>query len=325
MEYVELGKTGFKVSVIGLGTWQIGTKLWGWGTDYNESDAIATVQQAIDLGVNFIDTAEIYGGGKSEEVIGKAISGRRDEVFLATKVWLTNLSYDKVIKAAERSLRRLNVDVIDLYQVHWPNPFVPIEQTMKAMERLVKEGKVRCIGVSNFSVNRLKRAQEALSSEEIASNQVEYNLLNRKIERDLLPYARREKITIIAYSPLAKGILTGKYAPRNVPKDLLRRADILFSSENLKRANKILEVLHEIAERRGKNVSQVALNWLIKEPTVLAIPGAKKPMHVKVNVGAVGWKLTEEEIKKIDEVSNSFKPERLKSYISIPFRLLRFW
>jgi Predicted oxidoreductases (related to aryl-alcohol dehydrogenases) len=171
----------------------------------------------------------------------------------------------------------------------------------------------------------LKRAQEALSSEEIVSNQVEYNLLNRKIERDLLPYARREKITIIAYSPLAKGILTGKYAPGNVPKDLLRRADILFSSENLKRANKILEVLHEIAERRGKNVSQVALNWLIKEPTVLAIPGAKKPMHVKVNVGAVGWKLTEEEIKKIDEVSNSFKPERLKSYISIPFRLLRFW
>ena len=324
MEYIELGKTGFKVSVIGLGTWQIGTKLWGWGTDYDESDAIAAIHQAIDLGINFIDTAEIYGGGKSEEIIGKAIVERRDEVFLATKVWVTNLSYNKVIKAAERSLRRLRVDVIDLYQVHWPNPFIPIEQTMRGMERLVKEGKVRCIGVSNFSVNQLKRAQEALSSEEIVSNQVEYNLLNRKIERDLLPYARREKITIIAYSPLAKGILTGKYAPGNIPRDILRRIDILFSSENLKRANKVLEVLHEIAERRGKTVSQVALNWLIKEPTVLAIPGAKKPTHVKINVGAVGWRLTDEEIKRIDEVSSSFKPERLKSYLSIPFRLFGF-
>jgi len=324
MEYIELGKTGFKVSVIGLGTWQIGTKLWGWGTDYDESDAIAVIHQAIDLGINFIDTAEIYGGGKSEEIIGKAIAERRDEVFLATKVWVTNLSYNKVIKAAERSLRRLRVDVIDLYQVHWPNPFVPIERTMRAMERLVKEGKVRCIGVSNFSVNQLKRAQEALFSEEVVSNQVEYNLLNRKIEKDLLPYARREKITIIAYSPLAKGILTGKYAPGNVPRDILRRIDILFSSENLKRANKVLEVLHEIAERRGKAVSQVALNWLIKEPTIIAIPGAKKPMHVKINVGAVGWKLTEEEVKRIDEVSSSFKPERLKSYLSIPFRLFRF-
>ncbi|MCS7136245.1 MAG: aldo/keto reductase [Nitrososphaerota archaeon] len=325
MEYIELGKSGFRVSVIGLGTWQIGTRLWGWEKDYNEFDAIATIREAIDLGINFIDTAEIYGGGRSEEIIGKAIADRRDEVFIATKVWLTNLSYDKVIKAAERGLRRLGTDVIDLYQVHWPNPFVPIEQTMKAMERLVKEGKVRCIGVSNFSVNQLKRAQEALSSEEIVSNQVEYNLLNRKIEKDLLPYARQEKITIIAYSPLARGILTGKYAPGNVPRDLLRRVDILFSSENLKRANKIVEVLREIAERRGKSVSQVALNWLIKEPIVLAIPGAKKPTHVRVNVGAAGWRLTDDEIKKIDEASSSFKPEKLKSYASIPFRLLRFW
>lgn len=325
MEYVELGKSGFKVSVIGLGTWQIGTKLWGWGMDYNESDAIATIHQAIDLGVNFIDTAEVYGGGRSEEIIGKAIASRRDEVFLATKVWLTNLSYDKVIKAAERSLRRLGVNVIDLYQVHWPNPLIPIEQTIRAMERLVKEGKVRCIGVSNFSVKQLKKAQDTLSSEEIVSNQVEYNLLNRKIERDLLPYARQEKITIIAYSPLAKGILTGKYTPEKVPRDLLRRVDILFSSENLKRANMVLEILRKIANRRRKNVSQVALNWLIKEPAIVVIPGAKKPVHVKENVGAVGWKLTDEEIKVIEDASSSFKIEKLKSYASIPFRLLRFW
>lgn len=325
MEYVELGKSGFRVSVIGLGTWQIGTRLWGWGADYNESDAIATIHQAIDLGINFIDTAEIYGEGRSEDIIGKAIAGRRDEVFLATKVWVTNLSYDKLLKAAERSLRRLGVDVIDLYQVHWPNPLIPIEQTMKGMEKLVKEGKVRCIGVSNFSLNQLKRAQDALSSEEIVSNQVEYNLLNRKIEKDLLPYARQEKITVIAYSPLARGVLTGKYAPGNVPKDLLRRVDILFSSENLRRAKKILDVLREIAERRGKSISQVALNWLIKEPSVIAIPGAKKPAHVVMNAGATGWRLTDEEIKRIDEVSRSFKLERLKSYTLIPFRLFKFW
>lgn len=325
MEYVELGKSGFRISVIGLGTWQIGTKLWGWGKDYNESDAMATIHRAIELGINLIDTAEVYGGGKSEEVIGRAIADRREEVFLATKVWVSNLSYDRVIKAAERSLRRLGVDVIDLYQVHWPNPFVPIEQTMRGMERLVKEGKVRCIGVSNFSVNQLKRAQGVLSSEEIVSNQVEYNLLNRKIERDLLPYARREKITIIAYSPLAKGILTGKYAPGNIPKDLLRKVDILFSPENLKRASRILEILRSIAERRGKHVSQVALNWLIKEPVVVAIPGAKRPTHVEMNVGAVGWRLTDDEVREIDEISSSFKPERVKSYVSVLFRLFKFW
>ncbi|MEM2909722.1 MAG: aldo/keto reductase [Nitrososphaerota archaeon] len=325
MEYVELGKSGFRVSAIGLGTWQIGTRLWGWSKDYNESDAIATIHRAIELGINLIDTAEVYGEGKSEEVVGRAIADRREEVFLATKVWVSNLSYDRVIKAAERSLRRLRVDAIDLYQVHWPNPFVPIKQTMRAMERLVKEGKVKCIGVSNFSLSRLKTAQEALSSEEIVSNQVEYNLLNRKIERDLLPYARREKITIIAYSPLAKGILTGKYAPGNVPKDLLRRFDILFSPENLKRASKILENLRVIAERRGKHISQVALNWLTKEPTVVAIPGAKRPVHVEMNAGAVGWKLNDDEIREIDETSNSFRPERVKSYVSVLFRLFKFW
>ncbi len=193
------------------------------------------------------------------------------------------------------------------------------------MERLIKEGKVRCIGVSNFSVSQLKRAQDALSSEEIVSNQVEYNLLNRKIEKDLLPYAKREKITIITYSPLAKGVLTGKYTPENIPKDFLRRFDVLFSSENLRRVNKMLEVLREIVERRGKSVSQIVLNWLIKEPTVVAIPGAKRPTHVKVNIGAVEWRLTDEEIKKIDDVLSSFKPEILKSYVSILFRLFRFW
>ncbi|PUA32684.1 MAG: hypothetical protein B9J98_03670 [Candidatus Terraquivivens tikiterensis] len=325
MEYVELGKSGFKVSVIGLGTWQIGTRLWGWGKDYNEPDAVATVRRAIELGINLIDTAEVYGGGRSEEVVGRAVADRRDEVFLATKVWISNLSYERVIKSAERSLRRLGVDAIDLYQVHWPNPLVPIEQTMRAMERLVKEGKVRCIGVSNFSVEQLKRAQEALSSEEIVSNQVEYNLLNRKIERDLLPYARKEKITIIAYSPLAKGILTGKYAPGNVPRDLLRRVDVLFSSENLKRAGKLLEVLRNIAERRGKRIPQVALNWLIREPTVIAIPGAKRPEQVETNAGAAGWRLTDEEIMEIDHASSSFKPERVRSYASLLLRLLKLW
>lgn len=322
MEYVELGRSGLKVSVIGLGTWQFGTKLWGWGKDFGEEEAITTVHRALDLGMNLIDTAEIYGGGKSEEIIGKAIANRREEVFIATKVWSTNLTYNGIMKAVERSLSRLGVKTIDLYQVHWPNPFVPLEQTMKAMEKLVKEGKIRCIGVCNFSLNLLKRAMYALSSEEIVSNQVEYNLLNRKIEFELLPFAKKEKITIIAYSPLARGALTGKYLEKEIPRDLLRRFDPMYSPINKRRLRKVIEVLQRIGERRGKDASQVALNWLIKDSTVVAIPGAKRPSQVERNAGAAGWRLTEEEIKEIENAVKNFKVEKILSSIYMFFRAI---
>ena len=206
MEFKELGKSGIKISNIGLGTWQWGSREWGWGRRYGKKDVLEAFQKAVDLGINFIDTAEIYGRGKSEELIGEAIRGHREDVVIATKVWPWNLSYGSLTRAADRSLRRLGVDVIDLYQIHWPNPIFPISNTMKSMKKLVQAGKIRSVGVSNFNLTKMKAAQESLAPLDLASNQVKYNLLDRGVESALLPYAEASKITVIAYSPLAFGL-----------------------------------------------------------------------------------------------------------------------
>ncbi|MCX8184106.1 MAG: aldo/keto reductase, partial [Crenarchaeota archaeon] len=200
MEYREFGKTGFKVSVIGMGTYYdpsyiILARLLRLHRD--KSLKIAALRKGIELGINLIDTAEIY---ETEGLVAEAIKGfKRDGLFIATKVWLTHLRYEKVLKSAEKSLRRLGCSHIDLYQVHWPNPSIPVEETMRAMSRLVDEGKVRHIGVSNFSLEQFKRAQEALPKHELASNQVEYSLTVRRIEKDLLPYCEQNRVAILAY------------------------------------------------------------------------------------------------------------------------------
>ena len=186
MNQKQLGNTGVKISEIGQGTW-------------NYAGGVEPLRLGVSLGATHIDTAEIYG---TEGVVGKAIEGIRDKVFLATKVWSDHLQYDNVLRAAEGSLSRLGVKYVDLYMVHWPNPSVPIRETMRAMEDLVKNGKIKHIGVSNFSVKQLKEAQESLSSQDIVSNQVKYNLDTRQIEEDLIPYCKSQKITVVAYSPL---------------------------------------------------------------------------------------------------------------------------
>lgn len=322
MIYTELGRTGLKISQIGIGSWQIGSKYWGWGSEYSEQETIMAVKKAIELGINFIDTAEMYGDGESERVIGKAIKNLRENVVIATKVWPTHLTYDGVLKACERSLRRLGVDVIDLYQIHWPNPFIPIGQTMKAMERLVKEGKIRYIGVSNFSLRKLIQAQEALRNNEIVSNQVKYNMIEREAEKELLPFAEKNKITIIAYSPLAQGLLTGKYGPEYRPRDYIRRINTLFDKENLRRLQPLISLLKEIASKRGKTPAQVALNWLIRRPEVIAIPGVKRPSQAEENAGAADFNLTDAELRMIDEVLNNVKVEKFVSMLKIPLRIL---
>ncbi len=224
--------------------------------------------------MTLIDTAEIYARGHSEEVVAKAIRGQRDKVFLATKVSADNLVYDRVLDAANKSLKRLEVSYVDLYQVHWPNSRVPIAETMSAMEELVRQGKVRHIGVSNFSVRQTREAKEALAKIELASNQVEYSLLDRSIEADLLPYCQKEQVTIIAYSPLARG---------NIPKLRGGRATIL----------------DEIATKYGRTPVQVALNWLVTQLGVMAIPKAIKEAHVKENAGAADWKLADEDRERL--------------------------
>jgi diketogulonate reductase-like aldo/keto reductase len=219
----------------------------------------------------------MYAGGHSEEVVAKAVKSQRKEVFIATKVSAEHLHYDDVLKSCESSLRRLETDYIDLYQVHWPNPSIPIAETMKAMEHLAAEGKIRHIGVSNFSVRQTKEAQEALSKSSLASNQVEYSLLDRSIETGLLPYAEREHITIIAYSPIAKG-------------------EILQS-----RRGQRWQTLDEIASKHNKTRAQVALNWLISKKPVVAIPKAASLNHVRENAGAAGWQMSKKDHDKLSE------------------------
>lgn len=274
MEYREFGRTGFKVSVIGMGTYYdlsfiILARLFHYYRD--RALKVSALRKGIELGINMIDTAEIY---ETENIVSEAIRGfKRDELFIATKVWPTHLHYNGVLKAAERSLKRLNCSYIDLYQIHFPNPLIPLEEAIRAMNRLVNEGKVRYLGVSNFSLEQLKRAQEASPKHEIVSNQVEYNLLDRRIEKDLLPYCERNNIAILAYRPLAHGKLI-----------------------------EILGSLKTSSGSEGRTPTQIALNWLInRSRVVFPIPRASKPGRIVENIGAIGWSLNSYDYKIIEE------------------------
>jgi len=273
LEFKRLGRTDVMISAIGMGTWGIG----GFSApDYKYDEmAIRALRRGIELGITLIDTAEMYGGGHSEEVVGMAIKGLREKVFIATKVWYTNLRYDDVLRSAEKSLKRLQIDTIDLYQVHWPNPHIPLSETMRAMERLVLDGKVRFIGVSNFSVKLMEEARAALSKIDIVSNQVEYSLLSREVEDDILPYCEKEDITLIAYSPLGRGNIL------NDPRS---------------------KILREVAKKYNKTLVQVALNWLIAKKPVVAIPKAINLSHVEENVNAAGWRLSDEDLELLSRV-----------------------
>jgi diketogulonate reductase-like aldo/keto reductase len=274
MKYKELGKKHTKIPAIGQGCMGIGGYL---SRDALQDDnQIKALRLGIELGMTFIDTAESYGKGHSEELVGRAIEGIRDNVFIATKVSPEHLSYDALLQSAEGSLRRLNTDYIDLYQVHWPNPQVPINETIRAMEQLVRERKIRYIGVSNFSLKELKEAQAAISEYEIVSIQVEYNLFDRTIENSILPYCESEGITTIAYSPLDQG-------------------KIASGEERIER-------LRLIAGKYNVTTAQVALNWLISHPSVIAIPKATNPDHIRENASSADFELSDEDFKEISKI-----------------------
>ncbi len=313
LEKVELGHTGERVSPVGIGTWQWGSNAWGWNREYRKGDVLEAFEQALDLGIDFFDTAEAYGGGRSEVLLGEALKGRRDDAFIATKVLPWRVTDHGVERAADASLRRLGVGVIDLYQLHFSIPAVSIGRNVRAMERLVRKGKVRYLGVSNVGVRGLRRARESLRSEDIASDQVQYSLLRRKPERHLLPYAQKEGITLIAYSPLAQGLLTGKYGAGSVPMDLVRSVNSLFAPGNLWQVTPAIEVLRRIATERGTTPAQVALNWLLNSGSVVPIPGAKRASHVEEAAGATTWSLTQAEWREIDEVFRSVRTSRWKA------------
>ncbi len=280
MEFHEFGRTGVKVSSIGMGTYFdpsfIAASLL-FHHQGGREQKIAALRKGLDIGINLIDTAEIY---RSEDLVAEAISGyRRDELFIATKVLPIHLRYDAVLKAAEKSLKRLRCSYLDLYQIHSPNPRIPVKETIQAMEKLVEDGKVRFIGVSNFSLQQMKEAEEAFSNNKLASNQVEYNLRARKIEKDLLPYCEQKRIVVIPYRPIAHGYLANP-------------------GQNL------MAVMDEISRNHGgKTPAQIALNWLIsRNKFVFPIPRASRPERVIENSGAVDWRLDNDEIRKLESV-----------------------
>jgi len=308
MDMVELGRSGIKVSRLGLGAWQAGGKQWG--KDVREKDCIAAIVKAHELGINLVDTAEVYGKGHSEEVVGKALRKiGRDEMFVATKVAGSHLGHDDVIKACEHSLRRLRIDSIDLYQIHWPGVWeqVPLKETMRALEKLRKRGKIRTIGVSNFAVRDLKDAREALSSADVVSDQVQYSMIHREIEKEVLPYCQREKITVLAWGPLGEGALTGKYAKGRTPKDSVRDDHHFFRPRNIVKITGLVKLLERVGKAHGKSAAQVALNWLMTKDRVVPIPGAKTPMQAEHNAGAQGWRLSSREMSRLNRAIESLK------------------
>ena len=298
MKYVMMGSQ--KVSAVGLGTWQFGEPGWGWGRELVQEEALRIVNRALELGINFFDTAAVYGNGRSEEILGELLKGRRQEVVIATKV-APPLGPDRVRLAVERSLSRLGVSTVDLYQLHAPDSGIPIAQTMGAMRELMDAGLVRQAGVSNFGLKQWQRAEAPLGRP-VISNQVEYHLLERRQGEVLLPYARQEGRIIIAYSPLAQGLLGGKYGRGNVPGDLRANYGI-FSKNNLKRAPGVVDILRDVGQHHGATPAQVALAWLLREPQVMVIPGARSVEQLEANAAAADLELSPEETNRIDRAT----------------------
>jgi aryl-alcohol dehydrogenase-like predicted oxidoreductase len=307
MRYVEVN--GVRLSAIGVGTWQFGAKEWGYGDDYARRTARQIIDRALDLGVNLVDTAEIYGMGESERIVGRAIAERRDQVFIATKLFPV-LPIPPVVEwRAIESAGRLKVSTLDLYQVHWPNPLAPNGPTMRGMRRLQQVGLVRHVGVSNFGVLRWRTAERLLGSP-VLSNQVQYSLVARKPDLELVPYAQNNDRLIIAYSPLGQGLLGGRYDVDHPPPPGVRTNNPLFLPENLERAAGLLTALREIAERHGATPAQVALAWVIRRPNVVAIPGASSVAQLEANVAAADLELSDDDDARLTDESARFGPVR---------------
>jgi aryl-alcohol dehydrogenase-like predicted oxidoreductase len=312
------------MSAIGLGCWQFGSMEWGYGKDYLEKDAIDIVHRALDLGITLVDTAEIYGFGKSERAVGRALEGRRPEAFIATKVFPVLPIAPIVEQRGRRSAERLGVDSIDLYQIHQPNPLVPISNQMAGMRGLQKAGVVKHVGVSNFSLAKWKAAEAAHGSP-VISNQVQYSLAARGPDHGgLTKYAADNDRVIIAYSPLAQGFLAAKYDATNAPGGV-RAANSLFLPENLERGHELITALREVAKAHDATPAQISLAWVIKRKNVVAIPGASSVSQLEKNAAAADIELTEDEDARLTRASDNFNPiNGLKAFPKIVRKRLPF-
>ncbi|HEY4386602.1 MAG TPA: aldo/keto reductase [Ktedonobacteraceae bacterium] len=310
MKTRQLGKTDMDITVIGFGAWAIGGGNWeyGWGAQ-DDQESIATIKRALDMGINWIDTAAVYGLGHSEEVVAKAIKGR-ERPYIFTKcsmIWDDKREIGHSLKAAsikrevEASLKRLNIETIDLYQIHWPNPDPEIEEGWSALAQLKKEGKVRAIGVSNFSVEQMKRAEKIAP---IDSLQPPYSLVKPEVDKEILPYCLQHNIGVIVYSPMYSGLLTGamtRERVQNMPADDWRKNDGEFQEPRLSRNLELAKLLGEIGFPHNLTAGQVAIAWTLKNPAVTAaIVGARQPRQIDEIVGAAEFRLEDLELEQIN-------------------------
>lgn len=308
MERRPLGNSGIDVSPIGLGCWAMGGDRWWGPADDNES--IGCIHEALDLGINLIDTAAAYGTGHAEEVLGKALMGRREDAVIATKCGLVANPYlpegvdrcltpESIAAECEQSLRRLRTEYIDLYQCHWPDPDTPIDETMEAMNRLKEQGKIRAIGVSNFGTAELSVARKTA---DVASLQPPFSMIRREAAEALIPYCQEYRIAVLAYSPLHHGLLSGKLTADMKFSDL-RRDDPEFRGERYRRNLDRVTRLTEMAAARGKSMVALAVNWVINAPGVTAaLVGAKRASHIRGATDALGWLPTDDESGRIQAV-----------------------
>ena len=327
MEMRQLGKSKVKGSVITFGAWAIGGAFWG-GTD--EKESVEAIQTSIEHGVTSIDTAPIYGFGKSEELVARAIAGKRDKVQLFTKFGLRwdategthffdlqeegktfniyrNARKKSIIAECEQSLKRLQTDHIDLYQCHWRDTSTPLEETMEAFEQLLKEGKILAAGVSNFTAEEIEKSNKIIT---IASNQPPYSMVLRDIEKDVLPFCREHDIATIVYSPLQRGLLTGKFNPdHKFPAGDHRAKEAHFQPDFISRVNTFLEQLKPIAEKYNATLGQLVIHWTIQQPGVtIALVGARNAEQAIENAKAGDLKVAKEDITKIDTLLEQLKP-----------------
>ncbi len=312
MQIRKLGYTDLKLTTVGLGTWAIGGPWeFGWGPQ-DDDEAIAAILASLETGINWIDTAPAYGLGHSEELVGKALKQTSKKPIIATKcslLWNNKKEKVSCLKAQSvrqeclDSLERLGIETIDLYQIHWPEPDEDLEQAWEEMARLVDEGKIRYLGASNFSVEQIERAQKI---HPVASLQPPYSMLHRQVEDELLACCAQNDIGVVAYSPMQRGLLTGKFSPErlaSLPLDDHRRANADFHEPRFTATLELVEQLKPIAERNGKTLAQLSISWVLRRPEVTtAIVGARKPEQILETAPASDWDLNEEDIEQIEQL-----------------------
>jgi aryl-alcohol dehydrogenase-like predicted oxidoreductase len=308
----KLGNSKLELTAVGFGAWAIGGPWeFGWGPQDDE-ESIRTIRAALDGGINWIDTAPVYGRGRSEQVVGRALKDVTEKPIIATKcslVWdekadkISCLREESIINECHQSLKRLGVEVIDLYQMHWPEPDEQLEEGIEAMAKLQRQGKVRYIGVSNFNIEQIRRAQKVA---EITSLQPPYNMLRRNTEKELLPYCQRNNIGVVIYSPIQKGLLTGKFTTEKVaalPESDHRKRDPEFIGENFGATAELIDELKPIAKRNEITLAQLAISWVLRRKEVTAaIVGARHPEQTKETAPAADIDLNEETIEEIEEL-----------------------